>query len=64
MKKIIKALRLLLFILIMLAAAFGIGISGHFLPTHRDRYRDHEIRIEQIDKKREDDEGESEKEKL
>lgn len=47
----------------MLAAAFGIGLTGHFLPAHRDPYRHAEIKTEQIDKKREEDDEESETEK-
>lgn len=63
MKKLKKALRLLFFIVIMLAAAFGVGLTGHFLPAHRDPYRNAEIKTEQIDKKREEDDDESENEK-
>lgn len=63
MKRLIKALRLLLFIIMMVAAAFGVGLIGHFLPAHRDPYRNAEIKTEQIDKKREEDNDESENEK-
>jgi hypothetical protein len=63
MKKLIKAIRLLLFILMMVAAAFGVGLTGHFLPAHRDPYRNAEIKTEQIDKKRKEDDAESENEK-
>lgn len=47
----------------MIAAAFGVGLTGHFLPAHRDPYRNAEIKMEQLDKKREEDDEESENEK-
>lgn len=62
MKTVKKAIRLFCFILILLLAASGIGISNALSPN-RERYSDNEIKIEQVDKKEEDDEEVSEEEK-
>lgn len=62
MKILKKAIRLFCFILILLLAASGIGISNALFPN-RERYSDNEIRIEQVDKKDEEDEEASEEEK-
>ena len=62
MKILEKAIRLFCFILILLLAASGIGISNALSPN-RERYSDNEIRIEQVDKKDEEDEEASEEEK-
>ena len=59
MKILKKAIRLFCFILILLLAASGIGISNALSPN-RERYSDNETRIEQVDKK---DEEASEEEK-
>ncbi|MBS1508252.1 MAG: hypothetical protein JSS79_16555 [Bacteroidetes bacterium] len=58
-KKIIRALALTL---IIVAAACGAGIAGAFLPNMREKYMDKEIRIERVDKKRNDDSEEKEQE--
>lgn len=62
MKILKKAIRLFCFILILLLAASGIGISNALSPN-REKYSDNEIRIEQVDKKDEEDEDASEEEK-
>ena len=59
MKLLKKALRLFCLILILLFAASGIGISNALSGANRERYSDTEIRIEQVDKKEEEDEEES-----
>ncbi|MEQ8425485.1 MAG: hypothetical protein RIA63_12295 [Cyclobacteriaceae bacterium] len=61
MKIIKKALRLFGLVLIMIIASVGIGISGALLPPTREKYRNPEIRIEQVDKK--EDEGDESEEK-
>ena len=62
MEKIKKVLRIFgLFILILLAMS-GIGIVGTFLPSYRERYMDNEIRIEQVDKKKDDEDDQELKE--
>ena len=48
--------------LIILLAAAGAGMLGAFLPNFREMYMDKEIRIEQVDKKKEDDEADKEQE--
>ena len=58
MKLLKKALRLFCFILILLLAASGIGISNALSPN-RERYPDNEVRIEQVDRKEDDDEESS-----
>ena len=40
----------------------GIGIVGTFLPSYRERYMDNEIRIEQVDKKKDDEDDQELKE--
>ena len=62
MKILKRAIRLFCFILILLLAASGIGISNALSPN-REKYSDNEIRIEQVDKKDEEDEDASEEEK-
>jgi len=58
MKLLKKALRLFCLILILLLAASGIGISNALSPN-RERYSDNEVRIEQVDRKDEEDDDES-----
>ncbi len=57
MKKVKAGLRLLVIVLLLLLAAFGIGITGSFLNTNRERYMDNEIKTEKAGKK-EDEENE------
>lgn len=61
MKKITKAFRIVGLILLIMLACMGIGITGHFLPTNRDKYRDAEIRVEQVDKREDEEEAEEDK---
>jgi hypothetical protein len=51
LKKVIRVF--VLTILIILAAS---GILAIFLPVNRERYVDKEIRVEQVDKKKGEDE--------
>lgn len=62
MKLLKKALRLFCLILVLLLAASGIGISNALSPN-RERYADNEVRIEQVDRRDEEDEGEASEEK-
>jgi len=62
MKTLKKALRVFFLTLIILLAAAGAGMLGAFLPNFREMYMDKEIRIEQVDKKKEDDEADKEQE--
>jgi hypothetical protein len=57
MRKVKAGLRLLVIVLLLLLAAFGIGITGNFLSNNRERYMDNEIKTEKTDKK-EDEENE------
>lgn len=59
MEKIKKGLRLLVMVLLLILAVFGIGLTGNFLNNNRERYADNEIRIEHVEKK-EDEEDEDE----
>ncbi|MBY0435845.1 MAG: hypothetical protein K2U26_17250 [Cyclobacteriaceae bacterium] len=59
MKKIKKAIRLFLLVILILLAAMGIGISGNVILTSREPYRDAEIRTEQVDKKENEEDGET-----
>lgn len=60
MRKVKKVLRTSGLVLMILLASFGIGLTGVFLPTNRERYMDVEIKIEQVDKE-EEDEGDENK---
>ncbi len=51
-----KALRVFFLTLIILFAAAGAGMLGVFVPNFREQYMDKEIRIEQVDKKKTEDE--------
>lgn len=50
-----KVLRLAGLVLLIILASLGIGITGHFLPNNREKYRDSSVQIELIDKKHEED---------
>ncbi len=55
MHKLKKWVRLAGVILMMILASFGLGMTGVFLPTSRERYMDVEIKIEQVDKEDEEE---------
>jgi len=55
MKKFKAVLRLFVLALLILLAACGISITGSFLPNNRERYMDNEIKIEQTDKREEEE---------
>jgi hypothetical protein len=55
MKEAGKLARFVVLTILILLAASGIGITGTFLPTNKERFQNNEIRTEQIDKKKEDD---------
>jgi hypothetical protein len=55
MAKLKKAFRFLCFLLFIILASFGLGI-GNVLHGSKERYQDNEIKIEQTDKREEDDE--------
>jgi hypothetical protein len=57
-KKVFRTISLAF--LIILAAA-GAGMAGAFLPNNRERFMDKEIKIEQVDKKREEEDVHEEK---
>ena len=57
MRKVKAGLRLLIIVLLLILAAFGIGITGNFLNNNRERYMDNEVKTEKEDKK-EDEENE------
>ncbi len=54
MKTLKKILRLFFLTFIILLAAAGAGMLGAFLPNFREHYMDKEIRIEQVDKKKDE----------
>jgi hypothetical protein len=56
MKTLKKALRVFFLTFLILFAAAGAGMLGAFLPNFREQYMDKEIRIEQVDKKKTEDE--------
>lgn len=58
MKKVKAGLRLLIFSMLLILAALGIGITGSFLNGNRERYMDNEIKIERTDKKEDEEEAE------
>lgn len=51
-----RGMRLLAVVLLLTLAVFGIGLTGNFLNTNRERYMDREIKTEQVERKEEDDE--------
>lgn len=51
-------MRLSCIVFFMLAASFAAGITGHFLPTTRERYHDKKITRERVDKREEESEQE------
>jgi hypothetical protein len=55
MQKVKKGLRLIGVILLIILASIGMGISGVVLPSSRERYMDVEIKIEQVDKKEDEE---------
>ena len=55
MSKMRKAFRLFFFTLFLFLAAIGMGFSGVLFPNHREKYLDNEIRIEQTQKKEDED---------
>jgi hypothetical protein len=55
MENIKKGLRLLLLVLLLVMAAFGIGITGNILNNNRERYMDKEIKRERPDRKDEEE---------
>jgi len=57
-----KALRVFFLTLIILFAAAGAGMLGAILPNFREQYMDKEIRIEQVDKKKDEDEDDKDQE--
>jgi hypothetical protein len=61
MKKVKAGLRLLVMVLLLILAVFGIGITGNFLNSNRERYMDKEIRTEQVEKKEEEENEDKEK---
>lgn len=61
MKKIKKALRLLVMVLFMILASFGLGITGVMFGS-RERYLNNEIKREQTDKREEEDDTAATKE--
>jgi hypothetical protein len=60
MKTLTKIIRVFFLTLIILFAAAGAGMLGAFVPNFREQYMDKEIRIEQVDKKREETDEEQE----
>ncbi|NJM25439.1 MAG: hypothetical protein HC859_08070 [Bacteroidia bacterium] len=50
-----KVARILFLIALLILAAFGVGITGAFLPNTRERFMNNEIKIELVEKKNEDE---------
>lgn len=55
MTTFIKTVRAFALALLIILAAAGAGMLGAFLPNVREKYMDKEIRIERVDKKRNED---------
>jgi len=62
MKTLKKVLRVFFLTFLILLAAAGAGMLGAFLPNFREQYMDKEIRIEQVDKKKTNDETDEDQE--
>ena len=60
MKTLIKILRVLVLTSLILLAAAGAGMLGAFSPNYREKYMDKEIRIERVDKIRDEENDVSE----
>ena len=60
MKTFKAGLRLLVMVLLLIMAAFGLGF-GNVLNPNRERFMDNEIRIEQEYKREEDEEHDERK---
>jgi len=56
-------LRVFLLVILIVLAAFGIGVVGNFLTGNRERYTDKRITTEQRDRKQEEDKDEVDDEK-
>ena len=61
MEKVKKGLRLLYLVLLLIMAVFGIGLTGNFLNSNRERYMNNEIRTEIVEKKEEIEDEDQEK---
>lgn len=61
MEKVKKGLRLLCLALLLIMAAFGIGLTGNFLNNNRERYMNNEIRREIVEKKEDAEEEDQER---
>jgi hypothetical protein len=57
MKTLKKVLRIIILSFVIALAAAGAGLLVVFYPHTRERYMDKPIRIEQVDKKKVEDEG-------
>jgi hypothetical protein len=58
MKTIKKIFRLFVMIFFIALASTGIGIGGAIFPNHREKYMNKRNRIEMLDKKNVDNDGE------
>ena len=56
MKTLKKVLRILALLFLVILAASGAGMLGAFSPNNREKYMDKEIRIERVDKNRDEEE--------
>jgi hypothetical protein len=61
MRKLKKVLRLCGLVILILLACSGISILGGLPLTKREQYLDNEIKIEIVEEKEEESEGETEK---
>ena len=57
MTKIKKALRFTVLILIILLAVCGLSVTGGFLTGNKERYLNNEIKTEQVDNKKEEEDS-------
>lgn len=60
MEKIKKVVRILCLTMLLILAAFGVGITGAFLPNTREKFMNNETKIELVEKKNEDEEVDDE----
>ncbi len=56
MKTLKKVIRVFVLGVLIILAVSGVGIVGAFLPNNREKFMDKEIRIERIDKNKDEEE--------
>jgi CHASE3 domain sensor protein len=60
MKMFKKVMRHFGLVLLILLALSGVSLTGTFLPVYKDKFLDNEVRTEQVDKKKDEEESAAE----